>query len=79
MLTGSGSDTHFLEGEFEMKRLEQERPIQMPKTPVDLQQEIRRRAYEIYLERGTTPGSEVEDWLQAEAELLDTDRTLKAA
>ena len=31
--------------------------------------EIRRRAYEIYLERGGLPGSELEDWLQAEYEL----------
>jgi hypothetical protein len=31
--------------------------------------EIRRRAYEIYLERGGLPGYEVEDWLQAESEL----------
>jgi Protein of unknown function (DUF2934) len=28
--------------------------------------EIRRRAYEIYLERGGLPGHELEDWLQAE-------------
>jgi hypothetical protein len=31
--------------------------------------EIRRRAYEIYLERGEQPGRELEDWLQAECEL----------
>ena len=31
--------------------------------------EIRRRAYEIYLERGGLPGRELEDWLQAEYEL----------
>ena len=31
--------------------------------------EIRRRAYEIYLERGGLPGHELEDWLQAEYEL----------
>jgi hypothetical protein len=31
--------------------------------------EIRRRAYEIYLERGGLPGCELEDWLQAEYEL----------
>ena len=33
------------------------------------EQEIRRRAYEIYLERGAQPGHELEDWLQAEHEL----------
>jgi Protein of unknown function (DUF2934) len=31
--------------------------------------EIRRRAYEIYLERGEQPGRELDDWLQAEHEL----------
>jgi hypothetical protein len=33
------------------------------------EQEIRNRAYEIYLQRGAQPGYEVEDWLQAEREL----------
>jgi Protein of unknown function (DUF2934) len=32
--------------------------------------EIRLRAYEIYLERGDLQGSELEDWLRAERELL---------
>ena len=32
-------------------------------------EEIRRRAYEIYLERGEQPGRELDDWLQAEREV----------
>jgi len=32
-------------------------------------QEIRRRAYEIYLERNGLPGDELDDWLRAEREL----------
>ena len=32
-------------------------------------EEIRRRAYEIYLERGCSPGDELDDWLRAEREL----------
>jgi hypothetical protein len=32
-------------------------------------EDIRRRAYEIYLERGEQAGSELDDWLQAEREL----------
>jgi hypothetical protein len=32
-------------------------------------EEIRRRSYEIYLERGEQPGRELDDWLQAEREL----------
>ena len=34
-----------------------------------LQEEIRRRAYEIYLARGRQTGSELGDWLDAEAEI----------
>jgi len=30
---------------------------------------IARRAYELFLQRGSEPGHEVDDWLQAEAEL----------
>ena len=33
------------------------------------EEEIRNRAYEIYLQRGGQPGYELEDWLQAEREL----------
>ena len=33
------------------------------------EQEIKRRAYEIYIERGEEPGRDLEDWLQAEREL----------
>jgi hypothetical protein len=76
-----------------MKRLEQEtsslsRPIpihlQEPGTDVqegiDVQEEVRKRAYEIYEQRAGAPGSAVEDWLQAESEILDnTRRPRKAA
>ena len=33
------------------------------------QDQIATRAYEIYLERGATPGDPMQDWLQAEHEL----------
>ncbi len=33
------------------------------------QDEIARRAYELFLQRGSGPGHETDDWLQAEAEL----------
>ena len=32
------------------------------------EENIRHRAYEIYLERGGEPGHDLEDWLQAERE-----------
>jgi hypothetical protein len=36
-------------------------------------EEIALRAYEIYLERGGTPGDALEDWTRAERELLEKD------
>ena len=33
------------------------------------QDQIAARAYEIYLERGSTPGDPMQDWLRAESEL----------
>jgi hypothetical protein len=39
------------------------------------EREIRRRAYEIYLERGEEPGRDLEDWLQAERELASHEIT----
>ena len=35
-----------------------------------LEEQIRARAYQLYEKRGKTEGHEMEDWLQAEAELL---------
>src|SRR5947209_4157751 len=37
--------------------------------PINLEEEIRRRAYEIFAERGHTPGNEHEDWVRAEREV----------
>jgi Protein of unknown function (DUF2934) len=36
---------------------------------VSIEDRIRQRAHELYLKRGTAPGSAVEDWLRAEAEI----------
>ena len=33
------------------------------------EEQIRARAFELYLERGRKPGHELDDWLQAEFEL----------
>ena len=38
-------------------------------TPIDLESQIRQRAYELYVERGYTPGQENDDWLRAESEV----------
>lgn len=37
--------------------------------PINLDEEIRQRAYELYLERGSTAGNEQEDWVTAEREV----------
>jgi hypothetical protein len=38
--------------------------------PINLEDEIRRRAYEIFEQRGFGAGDEREDWLQAEREVM---------
>ena len=42
-----------------------------------LEERIRRRAYELYIERGNQSGSEIDDWLQAEGEVLAAQQQLK--
>jgi len=45
-------------------------PTKKPQTEtLALEERIRRRAYELYVERGNQSGSEVDDWLQAEEEI----------
>lgn len=41
----------------------------MPEQSFPSREEIERRAYEIYLQRGGTDGSDVADWTMAEEEL----------
>jgi len=36
----------------------------------ELHDQVARRAYEKFLERGGTPGHEIEDWVRAEAEII---------
>jgi len=45
---------------------------QSPRPAGPSPEEIRLRAYEIYVDRGQTEGQELEDWLQAEKELVET-------
>lgn len=44
------------------------RIIDKQKTAI-AEEQIRQRAYEIFLARGATPGNELLDWLQAESEI----------
>ena len=45
----------------------------------DLQDEIARRAYELYEARGYVDGFDVEDWLQAEEDIVGSTSVGKAA
>jgi hypothetical protein len=47
-------------------------PKTPPKAPSQApsQEAIAKRAYELYLQRGSVSGYELEDWLTAEAELI---------
>ncbi|RMH13721.1 MAG: DUF2934 domain-containing protein [Planctomycetota bacterium] len=37
--------------------------------PVPTEEQIRERAYQLYVERGCTPGNPIVDWLDAESQL----------
>jgi hypothetical protein len=40
-----------------------------PSETLPLKERIRRRAYELHVQRGNQSGSELDDWLQAEEEI----------
>jgi hypothetical protein len=47
-------------------------PARTKESPIEtlsLEERIRRRAYEVYVQRGSQSGSELDDWLQAEEEI----------
>ena len=46
------------------------RAKELPSENLSLEEQIQRRAYELYVERGNQSGSELDDWLQAEEEIL---------
>jgi hypothetical protein len=46
------------------------RTKELPRENLSLEEQIQRRAYELYVERGNQSGSELDDWLQAEEEIL---------
>ena len=45
--------------------------------PINLDEEIRRRAYELWEQRGHEPGHETEHWLLAESEVLSRYNNLR--
>ena len=46
-------------------------PISLRGMDTQVEEQIRRRAYELYRERGETPGKATDDWLQAKEEVLE--------
>jgi hypothetical protein len=43
-----------------------------------IQERIKERAYQLFLERGSEHGRDLEDWLRAEAEMLSIRNSLAA-
>ena len=43
----------------------------------DVENRIRRRAYQLYEQRGSVDGFALDDWLQAEAEVLRAQKQLR--
>jgi len=52
--------------------------FQSQRDTLPLEQRIRERAHEIYLQRGGQDGSDLEDWLQAEEEILGSERKVES-
>ena len=46
-------------------------PYKAEQTQPEIEAEIRRRAYELYEQRGYADGYDLDDWLQAQAEILE--------
>ena len=48
-----------------------------PAQPNDIEESIRRRAYELYEQRGRIEGFALDDWLQAEGEVFGAQKQPK--
>ncbi len=60
------------------RRLTSDLPTELkPQTP-ELDERIRQRAYALYEQRGRLDGHDLDDWLQAEAELSRKSKTAAA-
>jgi hypothetical protein len=46
--------------------------------PIDVQEHIRKRAYQLYEQRGKVDGFALDDWLQAEGEIIGAQKQPKA-
>ncbi len=58
-----------------MKPVQRSDPPPTIPDPTELEEQIRLRAYALYEARGREDGHELDDWLQAEAEILGSKKT----
>ena len=54
-------------------------PPEPQEAPGDVEEKIRRRAYELYQQRGRVDGHALDDWFQAQAEILEIKAKTTAA
>jgi hypothetical protein len=59
---------------FELRRTDSRKNV----VPINLEDEVRRRAYELYQQRDPWAGGEAEDWFNAEREILQRYRQQSA-
>ena len=62
-----------------MKTTQRSEPTRTTYESAEREDQIRRRAYELYQARGFEDGHDLDDWLQAEAEIIGTRRRAIAA
>jgi len=60
---------------FELHKTEPRKNV----VPINIEEEIRRRAYELFQQRGSGSGSEANDWLMAEHEVMQRYRQQQRA
>jgi Protein of unknown function (DUF2934) len=60
---------------FELHKTEPRKNV----VPINIEEEIRRRAYELFQQRGPGSGSEANDWLMAEREVMQRYRQQQRA
>ncbi|HKU22550.1 MAG TPA: DUF2934 domain-containing protein [Terriglobales bacterium] len=53
-------------------------PIKSEVRTTEIDERIRRRAYDLYEQRGRLDGHDMDDWLQAEAEMSGKSKTAAA-
>jgi hypothetical protein len=61
-----------------LKSKSRKRPSSQPSYSSDMEERIRRRAYNLYEQRGRVDGFALDDWLKAEHEILGVQKQGKA-